>query len=327
MKPKLPPLIADLLAGENLTDLFINGRGHIWALYINGQIQKVRSPFETEEQLAECAMQLAACDSKRLDLANPFADIALPGGIRAHAVLASGCSSQTLISIRVHRQQTKTIEELISDGFMSPAQGKFLRQMIADRKSFMISGPTGAGKTTLLSSLLTECRQERVVILEDTPELAVDSERWVALRTRESNIEGKGAIDLHALTVESLRMKPDRIVLGEVRSSELVPLLQALNTGHGGSATTLHANSIKDVPNRLLAIGKSAGLDSWVLSELVASAVSHVIQVEQVAGKRKIQAIGQFSKSKQGWLDVQAIDFPPALQIVPDLELPMVKFA
>jgi pilus assembly protein CpaF len=166
-----------------------------------------------------------------------------------------------------------------------------------------------------------------VVILEDTPELAVDSERWVALRTRESNIEGKGAIDLHALTVESLRMKPDRIVLGEVRSSELVPLLQALNTGHGGSATTLHANSIKDVPNRLLAIGKSAGLDSWVLSELVTSAVSHVIQVEQVAGQRKIQAIGQFKKSKQGWLQVQPIELAPSLHLVPSLDVPMVKFA
>jgi len=327
MKPELPKTISNLLVGDTLTDIFINGVGNVWSLHSDGQIHQLRSPFETEEQLAECAMQLAACDSKRLDLANPFADISLPGGIRAHAVLASGCSSQTLISIRVHRQQAKRIDDLISDGFMTQSEARFLRQLIADRKSFIISGATGAGKTTLLRSLLTECLQERVVILEDTPELAIDSERWVALRTRESNIEGRGAVDLRALTIEALRMKPDRIVLGEVRSHEIVPLLQALNTGHGGSATTLHSNSIADVSNRLLAIGKSAGLDSWVLSELVASAVSHVIQVEQVDGRRKIQAIGQFSKSKQGWLSVQPIELAPALQLVPDLQNPMVRFA
>jgi pilus assembly protein CpaF len=327
MKPELPKNISNLLVGDTLTDIFINGVGNVWSLHSDGQIHQLRSPFETEEQLAECAMQLAACDSKRLDLANPFADISLPGGIRAHAVLASGCSSQTLISIRVHRQQAKRIDDLISDGFMTQSEARFLRQLIADRKSFIISGATGAGKTTLLRSLLTECLQERVVILEDTPELAIDSERWVALRTRESNIEGRGAVDLRALTIEALRMKPDRIVLGEVRSNEIVPLLQALNTGHGGSATTLHSNSIADVSNRLLAIGKSAGLDSWVLSELVASAVSHVIQVEQVDGRRKIQAIGQFSKSKQGWLSVLPIELAPALQLVPDLQNPLVKFA
>lgn len=348
MKPEVPKLIADLLVSENLTDIFINGADQVWALYLDGQIHRLRSPFKSDEELAECAMQLAACDSKRLDLASPFADISLPGGIRAHAVLASGCSSQTLISIRVHRGQVKTIDDLLCDQFMSAAQAELLRQIISDRQSFIISGATGAGKTTLLRSLLAECRQDRVVILEDTPELSIDSDYWVALRTREANIEGKGSIGLAKLTVEALRMKPDRIVLGEVRSAEIVPLLQALNTGHGGSATTLHANSIADVPNRLLAIGKSAGLDSWVLSELVASAISYVIQVEQAGGHRRIQAIGKFTKTKQGWLsvepvgvcysaeqaqavepatDIQSAATAPQLHLVPDLDLPMVKFA
>jgi pilus assembly protein CpaF len=115
-------------------------------------------------------------------------------------------------------------------------------------------------------------------------------------------------------------MKPDRIVLGEVRSSELVPLLNALNTGHGGSATTLHANSIDDVPNRLLAIGKSAGLDSWVLSELVSSAISYAIHLGNVDGKRRVEAIGRFSKTKQGWLAIEPVEMTPHLHLVSGLK-------
>lgn len=272
-------------------------------------------------------MSLAALDGKRLDLASPFADIALPGGLRAHAVLASGCSDQTLISIRIHQPKALGLDNLVASGFLAAEQAGFLRKLISERKSFVVSGATGAGKTTLIRSLLAECLDERVVILEDTPELALDSDQWVALRTRQPNVEGKGAIDLQSLVVESLRMKPDRIVLGEVRSSEIVPLLNALNTGHGGSATTLHANSIEDVPNRLLAIGKGAGLDSWVLSELVASAVSYVIQVGFVDGQRRVEAIGQFSKTKQGWLTVEPIRFAPRLTLVPETQTKALKFA
>jgi pilus assembly protein CpaF len=166
-----------------------------------------------------------------------------------------------------------------------------------------------------------------VVILEDTPEVMIDSDRWVGLRTRQANVEGRGAIDLQSLVVESLRMKPDRIVIGEVRSNELVPLLQALNTGHGGSASTLHANSLADVPNRLLAIAKTAGLDAWALSELASSAISCVVQLGVVDGRRKIEAIGEFSKTKRGWLEIQPITLASHLQLVPTAESQALMFA
>lgn len=327
MNANLPKAINELLAQDGLTDLFINGANQIWALLESGQVLRLPSPFADAAELAECAMQLAACDSKRLDLSVPFADISLPGGIRVHAVLASSCSPQTLISIRVHKSHAVSIDELIAADFATSAQAAYLRQILAKRQSFLISGPTGSGKTTLLRSLLAECRNDRVVILEDTPEVAINSDRWVGLRTRQANVEGRGAIDLQSLVIESLRMKPDRIVIGEVRSSELVPLLQALNTGHGGSAATLHSNSLTDVPNRLLAIGKTAGLDAWVLSELASSAISCVIQLGVTDGRRKIEAIGEFSKTKQGWLAIEPIAFAPHLQLVPAAETQQLMFA
>lgn len=327
MNSNLPKAINELLAQDGLTDLFINGANQVWALLENSQVLRLPSPFASAEDLAECAMQLAACDSKRLDLSVPFADISLPGGIRVHAVLASNCSPHTLISIRVHKSIVVPISDLISAGFATAAQADYLSQMLAERRSFLISGPTGSGKTTLLRSLLAECRSDRVVILEDTPEVAIDSDRWVGLRTRQANVEGRGAIDLQSLVVESLRMKPDRIVIGEVRSNELVPLLQALNTGHGGSASTLHANSLADVPNRLLAIAKTAGLDAWALSELASSAISCVVQLGVVDGRRKIEAIGEFSKTKRGWLEIQPITLASHLQLVPTAESQALMFA
>ena len=327
MNGNLPHAIDELLAQDGLTDLFINGTNQVWAHLENGQVLRLPSPFADANELAECAMQLAAFDSKRLDLSVPFADISLPGGLRAHAVLASSCSPHTLISIRIHKSKAVLLSELISAGFATVAQADYLRQMLAERRSFLISGPTGSGKTTLLRSLLAECRQDRIVVLEDTPELTIDSERWVGLRTRQANVEGRGAIDLQSLVIESLRMKPERIVIGEVRSSELVPLLQALNTGHGGSAATLHANSLADVPNRLLAIAKAAGLDAWVLSELASSAISCVIQLGVVEGRRKIESIGEFSKTKQGWLSIEPISFAPHLQLVPHSDSQALMFA
>lgn len=327
MNANLPEAINELLARDGLTDLFINGENQVWALHEGGQAIRLPSPFANASELAECALQLAACDSKRLDLSVPFADISLPGGLRVHAVLASSCSPQTLISIRIHKARALSIDELVDAGFASMAQAAYLRQMIVERHSFLICGPTGSGKTTLLRSLLAECQGDRVVILEDTPEVAIDSDRWVALRTRQANVEGRGAIELQSLVVESLRMKPDRIVIGEVRSVELVPLLQALNTGHRGSAATLHSNSLTDVPNRLLAIGKTAGLDAWVLSELVASAINCVIQLGIVDGRRKIEAIGELSKSKQGWLAIEPIALAPHLQLLPEAEPQRLMFA
>jgi pilus assembly protein CpaF len=300
----LPDPLPELVAREGLTDLFINGFRQVWWAGSTG-IHQIVSPFRSEEELADFAQGLAALDDKRLDLSMPFADVSLAGGLRAHLVLASGCSESTIISIRSHAGQQRTLEQLLTDGFLSLQQFKRLKAAISERKSFLICGPTGSGKTTLLRAMLAECVGERLVVLEDTPELGNLGANAVSLRTRQSNVEGKGQIDLSRLVVEALRMKPDRIVIGEVRSVELVPMLQALNTGHKGSASTLHANSIEDVPNRLLAIARMAGLDSWVLGHLAHSAIDLLIQLSP-RGRCRVESIGRFSKNRQGWLAVEA---------------------
>ena len=301
----LPAPLPELLAQEGLTDLFVNGFKQVWWSDSAG-LHQVLSPFKSEDELAAFAQTLAAIDDKRLDLAMPFADVSLPGGLRAHLVLASGCSDSTLISIRSHAGHGKSLEQLAAAGFLSAQQFETLSAVVANRQSFLICGPTGSGKTTLLRAMLAECVGERLVVLEDTPELAGLGASVVRLRTRQANIEGKGQIDLSQLVVEALRMKPDRIVIGEVRSVELVPMLQALNTGHKGSASTLHANSLEDVPNRLLAIAKTAGLDSWVLGQLTHSAIDCVIQL---AGgtERRVESIGHFVKNRQGWLSIEPL--------------------
>lgn len=301
----LPGWLAELVGHRDATDVLVNGFERVYVLMADGSTMGVFSPFRSEAELAQAAQQLVGLAGRRLDLANPFADISIAETLRVHAVLASGCSSKTLLSIRIHRPQQFSLVELAESGFITGNQLTILRRMIADRDSFIISGPTGAGKTALLRALLGECNNERIIVIEDVAELTGLGSTVVNLQTRVANVEGKGAIGLENLVSQALRMKPERLVVGEVRSTELVPMLQALNTGHQGSGTTIHANSLADVPSRILAIGRSAGLDAWVISELAHSAIKAVIQIGLVGGQRKIVDIGRLSKTKQGWLQIE----------------------
>jgi pilus assembly protein CpaF len=302
---QLPSWLAELTGYVGVTDVLVNGYDNVSVQLADGSSIQAFSPFRSEGELALAAQDIAARAGRRLDLASPFADISLADHIRVHAVLASGCSAKTLLSVRVHQPQRLGLQELFERQFMSEAELLLLKQLVIDRESFIISGATGAGKTTLLRALLAECSNERIIIIEDVAELTGLGARVVNLQSRGANVEGRGEIGLQQLVSQALRMKPDRIVLGEVRSAELVPMLQALNTGHRGSGTTLHANSLVDVPNRILAIGRAAGLDAWVISELAQSAVRAVIQVGFIEGRRQIVEIGRLSKTKQGWLQVE----------------------
>lgn len=190
--------------------------------------------------------------------------------------------------------RSTALADLVALGAMSREVEVGLRAILANRENFLISGATGSGKTTLLRAMLTEVASERIVTIEDLPELRLGGGA-VELLARHANLEGRGEVTLQRLLVEALRMRPDRLVVGELRGNELLVLLQAMNTGHTGSGATLHANSVDSVPARLRSIGLAGGLAVEVLDALVAASVQWVIHVGNSTGKRAIEAIGRFA--------------------------------
>jgi pilus assembly protein CpaF len=245
----------------------------------------------SEEEIAALARELIEVGGRRLDQANPFADVSLPGGLRVHAVLKSACSDKTLISIRLHSLDAIALGQLLDQDFANPAQKELIQEIAVSGQSVLITGATGTGKTTLLRAMLLES-SERVIALEDVTELT--GSNIICLQTKPKNIEGQGEVTLDDLVRQALRMRPDRICIGEVRGKELISMLQALNTGHRG-ATTLHANSLEQVPERLISIASSQGLSTKALSRLVPSAFDYVIALVASGGKRKVSGIGRFS--------------------------------
>lgn len=263
----------DLLNQPDLSDLVVNGHQRAFAA-INGVWSFVASPFDSAAELSAFANDLASEARRRLDFACPFADIAL-GSLRFHLALPLK-GDQLHMSIRKHQSNRKQLDELIENPvrWLGPLQG-----LVNDHANFIICGGTGSGKTTLLRSMMEMAQHERIVTVEDVNELDLAIPNLVKLQTRQANSDGAGQIDLQRLVVESLRMKPDRIVVGEVRGVELVPMLQALNSGHRGSATTIHANRAEDVPARLIGIGLLGGLSPATTAHLAASAFNYVISL------------------------------------------------
>mgnify|MGYP002655164888 CR=1 FL=1 len=289
MENQLPNWLLELIDNEHITDILIS---ESQSLVDYGQGLVPLSGFQTSEnELAAVARELIELGGRRLDLANPFADVSLPGGLRVHAVLKSGCSEQTLISIRLHQHNTLSLEELFQSLAASPIQQAVIQEIVDSGASFLISGPTGSGKTTLLRAMLGNTT-ERVIAVEDVTELAGNN--IVCLQSRSINVEGRGAITLEQLVREALRMRPDRIVVGEVRGLELMAMLQALNTGHRG-ATTLHANNLFQVPERLSTIKADLAISDSAFHKMVAAAFDWVIALEVKAGSRVISGIGKFA--------------------------------
>lgn len=272
------PKLAGILSMPGVTDVLVNGPSEVW-VQRSGSLSPLSSPFESEPELAELAQRLIAAGGRHLDQANPFADVSI-GGLRVHAAIASGCNSKTLISIRVHAGRLYGLKQLLDFGMFTEVQFEQLRQMILQRENFLIAGPTGSGKTTLLRAMLAECAGDRIIALEDVSELNLEGGHFIALQTRQANIEGKGEINLDRLVREALRMRPDRIAVGEVRGVELLTMLQALNTGHRGAGATIHANSISHVPARIFAISQQAGVSEKQITQQVASAFDWVVQVQ-----------------------------------------------
>jgi pilus assembly protein CpaF len=289
VETQLPEALLELIDNPSATDICL-GANQVTADLGSGL--RVIDHFSfTEAELSEIARELIELGGRRLDQANPFADVSLPGGLRVHAVLKSACSESTLISIRLHCVDAKPLSQLLTKEFANPAQKELIQEIAVSGQSVLISGATGTGKTTLLRAMLLES-SERVIAVEDVTELRAPN--IICLQTKPRNIEGQGEITLDDLIRQALRMRPDRICIGEVRGKELISMLQALNTGHRG-ATTLHANSLEQVPERLISIASSQGLSSKALSRLVPSAFDYVIALSSSGGVRKVSGIGKFS--------------------------------
>ena len=289
METQLPNWLLELIDNEQVTDILLSESEHLID-YGNGLVE-LTGLQSSETELSVIARELIELGGRRLDLANPFADVSLPGGLRVHAVLKSGCSEQTLISIRLHQAKTISLEELFCSLTASPMQQTIIREIAQSGESFLISGPTGSGKTTLLRTMLSGTK-ERVIAVEDVTELAGNN--VVCLQSRSINVEGQGGITLEQLVREALRMRPDRIVVGEVRGLELVAMLQALNTGHRG-ATTIHANNLFQVPERLSTIKADLAISDIAFFKMIASAFEWVIALEAKAGRRAVSGIGKFA--------------------------------
>ncbi|MGL4832548.1 MAG: TadA family conjugal transfer-associated ATPase, partial [Propionibacteriaceae bacterium] len=251
------------------------------------------------------AARLAAGVGRRLDDACPYVDARLADGTRLHAVLSPVAEPGTSISLRVPARRHLSLDEWVRLGFMPEPIAAVLQRIIDRKLAFLISGGTGTGKTTLLATLLASVpAQERLLVVEDSRELNPRHPHVVWLEGRPANAEGSGAITLSTLVKQALRMRPDRVVVGEVRGAEVVDLLAALNTGHEGGCGTVHANSARDVPSRLEALAALAGLGREALHAQLASALSVVIHIRRgIDGLRRVEQIHTLARNDQGYVE------------------------
>ncbi|MEU8568827.1 TadA family conjugal transfer-associated ATPase [Streptomyces pathocidini] len=290
-----------LLAEPDVTDVLVTAPDQVWVDRGFG-LERTDVRFPDAAAVRGLAQRLAAVAGRRLDDARPWVDARLPDGTRLHAVLPPVAVGSTCLSLRVVRPRAFGLDELVAAGTVPPGGERLLRAMLEARLSFLISGGTGSGKTTLLSTLLGLVGpDERIVLAEDSAELRPNHPHVVRLEARPANQEGTGRVTLRDLVRQALRMRPDRLVVGEVRGEEMTDLLAALNTGHEGGCGTVHANAAADVPARLEALGCTAGLDRAALHSQLAAAVSVVVHlVRDRGGARRIAEVHVLERDECG---------------------------
>jgi pilus assembly protein CpaF len=282
----LTPLIVD----PDVTDVLVNGLA-VWVDRGDG-LTRTDVRFASVADVRRLAQRLASACGRRLDEGSPYVDARLPDGTRLHAVLPPIATSGPYLSLRTFRHHAFTLADLVACGALTDAGAELLEAIVAARLSYLVAGGTGTGKTTVLATMLGLVPpDERIVIVEDAAELRPDHPHVVAIQARTANVEGSGTVTLRDLLREALRMRPDRLVVGECRGAEVIDLLGALNTGHDGGAGTLHANTAADVPARLEALGLLSGVPRAALHAQLAAALRVVVQVRRVGHRRVLDEV------------------------------------
>jgi pilus assembly protein CpaF len=282
----LEPLLLD----PDVTDVLVNGT-QVWVERGQG-LRRADVDVGSPDDVRRLAQRLTAMCGRRLDDGCPYADARLADGTRLHAVLPPVATEGPYLSLRTFRQRPFTLDDLVRLGTVPVAAAELLDGLVAARLAYLVVGGTGSGKTTLLNTLLGRVpATERIVLVEDAAELRPVHPHVVGLQCRTSNVEGSGTVGLRDLVRQALRMRPDRLVVGECRGGELVDLLSALNTGHDGGAGTLHANRPADVPARLEALGLLGGLPRAVLHAQVAAALQVLVQMRRTSTGRVVEAV------------------------------------
>jgi pilus assembly protein CpaF len=287
------------LADPDVTDVALNGDGSVWVDRGRG-MEAVEVRLGPQEARV-LAVRLAGTAGRRLDDSCPWVDGQLPSGARLHAILPPLVTGGPHITIRVPARTHLTLEELAARGMFPAGWISVLEAIVTSRLAFVVSGGTGAGKTTLLAALLGRVSPtDRLLVVEDVRELHIDHPHVLRLEARPANVEGAGEVTLTTLVRQALRMRPDRIVVGEVRGAEVRELLAALNTGHEGGSGTLHANSPLDVVARFEALGALAGLAPEAVRVQLASAIRLVLHVERVSGLRRLTSVSVLARPTEG---------------------------
>ena len=302
----LDPLLKD----PSISDILVNGPKHVY-IEKSGKLHKTSITFRDNSHLMNIIERIVSRIGRRIDEKSPMVDARLPDGSRVNAIIPPLAIDGPSLSIRRFKADAGTMESLLRWGSMTKAMAETLTASVKSRLNIVISGGTGAGKTTLLNSLSGQIPDdERIVTIEDSAELALQQEHVVRLETRPPNIEGIGAITARDLVINSLRMRPDRVIIGECRGAESLDMLQAMNTGHDGSLTTLHANSPRDALSRLETMVMYAGVElpEKNIKTQISSAVHLIVQVNRLSdGSRRVTYITEVVGMEGNTITIQDI--------------------
>lgn len=303
--------ITELLEDDAITEIMVNGTNEIY-IELNGRVIKDESiSFINDDHIVRTIQRMIQPLGRTIDTANPMVDARLADGSRLNAVLPPLSLKGPILTIRKFKKTLTTIDEFLRTGTLTPYMARFLEACVKAKLNIIVCGGTGSGKTTLLnvlSSFIDE--DERIITIEDAAELRLAQKHVVSMETRLTNYEGTGEVTIRDLVINSLRMRPDRIIVGEVRGKEAFDMLQAMNTGHSGSLTTMHANSPSDALNRLETMILMAGMEIPIkaLREYIANAINIVVNVSRLSdGRRKVTSISEITDFKDDEIKMKEI--------------------